>query len=249
MDAALHVRQGCLTPHTLLLHTGALAANLCRMSDASQPRPNPLIAGLHFRGKLPHLKKAGAVYFVTFRLADSLPAHEVARLKLERRAILEQGRAAKSPLTWHEEEQLLAWYCDKVEALLDAGHGAGWLSKPEIADMVAEALKHFDGERYELRAWAVMPNHVHAVVWPMPGHTLSDVLHSWKSFTANSINRLLHRTGKKFWQPESFDHCIRDDAERARLVAYVENNPVKAGFCQRPEDWKWSSANERRQPS
>jgi len=219
-----------------------------KQSEDSSP-PNPLVAGLHFRGKLPHLKKEGAVYFVTFRLADSLPAHEVARLKHERQAILEQARAAISPLTWHEEEQLLAWYCDKVEALLDAGHGACWLSKPEIAELVAGALQHFAGQRYELRAWVVMPNHVHAVVWPMPGHTLSDILHSWKSFTSSAANRLLRRTGETFWQTESFDHWIRDDEERARLVAYVENNPVKASFCQRPEDWQWSSANGRRQPS
>jgi REP element-mobilizing transposase RayT len=209
------------------------------------PPPNPLVAGLHFRGKLPHLKREGASYFVTFRLADSLPAHEVTRLKHERKVILEQARAAKSPLTWHEEEQLLAWYCDKVEALLDAGHGACWLSNPEIADLVAGAVKHFTGQRYELRGWVVMPNHVHAVVWPLPGHTLSDILHSWKSYTSNQANKRLQRTGQPFWQMESFDHWIRDDAERARLVAYVENNPVKAGFCRRPEDWKWSSAGGR----
>ena len=207
---------------------------------------NPSVAGLHFRGKLPHLIKEGAVYFVTFRLADSLPAHEVARLKHERQVILEQARAAKSPLTWHEEEQLLSWYCDKVEALLDAGHGACWLSKLEIAGLVAGALKHFDGQRYELRAWVVMPNHVHAVVWPLPRHTLSDILHSWKSFTSKAANKLLGRTGE-FWQKESFDHWIRDDGEHARLAAYVENNPVKARLCKSPEDWKWGSAHERRQ--
>jgi REP element-mobilizing transposase RayT len=206
----------------------------------------PLVAGLHFRGKLPHLMKEGAVYFVTFRLADSLPAHEVARLKHERQVILEQARAAKSPLTWHEEEQLLSWYCDKVEALLDAGHGACWLSKQEIAGLVAGALKHFNGQRYELRAWVAMPNHVHVVVWPLPGHTLSDILHSWKSFTSKAANTLLGRTGE-FWQKESFDHWIRDDAEHARLAAYVEDNPVKARLCKSPEDWKWGSARERRQ--
>jgi REP element-mobilizing transposase RayT len=214
----------------------------------SDGQSNPLVAGFHFRGKLPHLKKEGAEYFVTFRLADSLPAHEVARLKHERQVILEQARAAQSPLTWHEEEQLLAWYCDKVEALLDAGHGACWLSKPEVADLVAGALKYFNGQRYELRAWVVMPNHVHAVVWPMPQHTLSDLLHSWKSFTSKAANQLLGRTGE-FWQKESFDHWIRDDAERARLAKYVENNPLKAGFCQRPEDWRWSSATERQAAS
>jgi REP element-mobilizing transposase RayT len=215
--------------------------------ESDSPPPDSLVAGLHFRGKLPHLKKEGAVYFVTFRLADSLPAHEVARLKHERKVILEQARTARSPLTWHEEQQLLAWYCDKVEALLDAGHGACWLSKPEIADLVAAALKHFHGQRYELRAWVVMPNHVHAVVWPMPGHTLSDILHSWKSFTSTKANQIVNRSGE-FWQPESFDHWIRDDEEHARLVAYVENNPVKARFCQAPADWKWSSASGRQTP-
>ncbi len=221
------------------------------MPEANQCPPNssppdPLVAGLHFRGKLPHLKKEGAVYFVTFRLADSLPGHEVARLKHERKVILEQARAVKSPLTWHEEQQLLAWYCDKVEALLDAGHGACCLSKPEIADLVTGALNYFAGARYELHAWVVMPNHAHAVIWSMPGHTLSEILHSWKSFTSNKANKILHRAGE-FWQSESFDHWIRDDNEHARLVAYVENNPVKAGFCKRPEDWKWSSASWRRQ--
>ena len=215
------------------------------MPDSSnQPdsQPNPLLAGLHFRGKLPHLKKEGAAYFVTFRLNDSLPAHEVARLKHERQLILEQARAAKSPLTWHEEEQLLAWYCDKVESLLDAGHGACWMSKPEVADLIGNALKFFDGQRYELRAWVVMPNRVHVVVWPMPGNLLSDILHSWKSFTSKQANKLLNRAGQPFWQTESFDHMIRDDTESVRLITYVENNPVKAGFCKCPEDWKWSSA-------
>jgi REP element-mobilizing transposase RayT len=205
--------------------------------------PDPALSGFHFRGKLPHLKREGSVYFVTFRLADSLPGHEVARLKLERAAVLERARAARSPLTWYEEEQLLAWYCDKVEALLDAGHGACWLSKPEVARLVADAVGFFQGQRYELRAWVIMPNHAHVVVWPMAGHTLSEILHSWKSFTSKAANRMLGRDGQTFWQKESFDHWIRDDDERARLVTYVENNPVKAGFCKCAADWQWSSAH------
>ncbi len=212
------------------------------MPDGSKP-PSPLISGLHFRGKLPHLKREDSVYFVMFRLGDSLPAHEVARLKHERQAVLEQARAARSPLSWHEEEQLLAWYCDKVEAVLDAGRGACWLSQPAVADLAAGAVQFFQGQRYELRAWVVMPNHVHVVVWPMPGHTLSEILHSWKSYTSKAANKLLHRVGELFWQSESFDHWVRDDEEHARLVAYVENNPVKAGLCARPEDWRWSSAH------
>jgi REP element-mobilizing transposase RayT len=211
----------------------------------ASPPTDPLVTGLHFRGKLPHLKKEGAAYFVTFRLADSLPAHEVARLKHERKIILEHARSARDPLTWHEEQQFLAWYCDKVETLLDAGHGASWLSKPEIADLTVKALKHFHGQRYDLRAWVVMPNHVHVIVWPMPTQTLSKILHSWKSFTSSNANKIMNRSGS-LWQEESFDHWIRDDEEHARLAAYIENNPVKAGFCSKPEAWKWSSASERR---
>ena len=159
--------------------------------------------------------------------------------------MLEQAYATKRPLTWHEEQQLLAWYCDKVEALLDAGIGACWLSKAEVSDLITSALKFFVGQRYDLSAWVVMPNHVHVVVWPYPGHTLSDILHSWKSYTSKEANKLLHREGERFWQRESFDHWIRDDAERSRIVAYVENNPVKAGLCKSPGSWKWSSAYER----
>jgi REP element-mobilizing transposase RayT len=189
------------------------------------------------------LKKEGTAYFVTFRLGDSLPAREVIRLKRERAAILEQAKAAKRPLTWHEEQELLTWYCNRVEALLDAGHGACWLSKPEVADLVADALRHFNGQRYDLRTWVVMPNHVHALVWPMPGYTLSDILHSWKSFTSTKANRILNRMHKQFWQTESFDHWIRDQEEQAALSAYIRNNPVKAGFCKVPEAWRWSSAH------
>jgi REP element-mobilizing transposase RayT len=203
-----------------------------------------LLSGLHFRGQLPHLKREGAVYFVTFRLADSLPAHEIARLKDERRIVMEQARGARSPLPWHDEQELLAWYCEKVEWLLDARHGGCWLSKPAIADAVARSVAFFSGERYQLHGWVVMPNHVHAVLWPTPGHTLSSILHSWKSFTSKAGNKLLGRSGE-FWQKESFDHLIRDDAERVRLVAYVENNPVKAGLCKRAEEWPWSSAYHR----
>jgi REP element-mobilizing transposase RayT len=206
---------------------------------------SPLTAGFHFRGRLPHLKHEGAAYFVTFRLADPLPAGEILRLKREREILLADSLAHKRPLTWHEQQQLLAWHSEKVDRLLDAGHGACWLNRPDVGELVAKAIQYFIGERYDLRAWVVMPNHVHAVVWPYPGHILSAILHSWKSYTANEANRLLSREHEPFWQTESYDHWIRDDDERVRLVAYVEDNPVKAGWCASPENWRWSSAHHR----
>jgi hypothetical protein len=65
---------------------------------------------------------------------------------------------------------------------------------------------------------------------------------SWKQFTATRANRLLNRSGARFWQPEAFDHWIRDDAEDARCCDYVIHNPAKARLCAAPEEWRWSSA-------
>jgi putative DNA methylase len=84
---------------------------------------------------------------------------------------------------------------------------------------------------------------VHVVVWPRPGHALSRIEHSWKSFTASQANKMLGRIGSHFWQKEAYDHMIQNDEERSRLCAYVADNPVKAGLCARSEEWSWSSAS------
>jgi REP element-mobilizing transposase RayT len=87
-----------------------------------------------------------------------------------------------------------------------------------------------------------MPNHVHTILWPMPNFTLSEILKSRKRHTARQANLILGATGETFWQPESYDHWIRNDEEKARIRRYIRMNPVKAGLCKAPEDWKWSSA-------
>jgi REP-associated tyrosine transposase len=207
------------------------------------PVPNHLISGFHFRGKLPHLKREGAVYFVTFRLIDSLPRAGLLKLKQGREALMQHALAARRPLSWEEERRLFAWYSERVEGYLDRGVGACWLRRPEIGRLVSTALNFFNGERYDLHAWVVMPNHAHAVIWPRPGHSLSEIEHSWKSYTAKAANKILNRVGEPFWQKESYDHWIRDDEEHTRLCTYVINNPTKAGLCRWPQDWQWSSAN------
>ena len=97
-----------------------------------------------------------------------------------------------------------------------------------------DALLHFDGTRYDLLVWCVMPNHVHAIVRPRPGAQLSKILHSWKSFTGNAMNRILARTGA-IWQPDSFDRLIRNADELERSIQYVLDNPKAAGLS----DWPW----------
>jgi REP element-mobilizing transposase RayT len=207
------------------------------------PGKKHLVAGLHSRGVLPHLKREGGTYFVTFRQAGTLPKEVLLQFKQEREIILHQAEAARRPLTWHEQEELFLWYSSRVDKYLDAGCGVCHLRDPELAGIVAGAIRFFEGQRYELRAWVVMPNHVHAVVWPMPGQTLSGILHSWKSFTAHEINKLLPERMVPFWQSESYDHLVRDEDDLHRCCHYTLMNPVNAGLCAQPEDWRWSSAH------
>jgi REP element-mobilizing transposase RayT len=171
------------------------------------------------RGHLPHLEEDQAVYFVTFRLADSLPKPLLTYLKLE----LAHDPEARSKRA------------RKVERLLERNHGACHLKNPVIADLVTEALKKFDGVRYRLFAWCIMPNHIHVVFRPISSFRLPDILHSWKSYTAKEANKILKRTGADFWQREYFDHLIRDEKQLDRAIRYTAENPVKAGL----KDWTW----------
>lgn len=211
------------------------------MPDATQPKP--LVAGFHARGVLPHLKREGGTYFVTFRQAGTLPRDVLLRFKQEREAILSHALAAKRPLTWYEQEDLFRWYSDRVDRYLDCCHGECHLRRPAGADVVAGALKFFDRERYELRAWAVMPNHVHVVVWPKSPRTLSEILHTWKSYTSHELNKVLPEKVVPFWQSESYDHLIRDDDDLHRCSNYIRMNPVNAGLCAEAHLWPWSSAH------
>jgi REP element-mobilizing transposase RayT len=109
---------------------------------------------------------------------------------------------------------------------------------------VQDALLHFDGERYQLLAWCLMPNHVHVVIEMLDAHSLSDIVRSWKTFTARLANVSLGRSGP-FWHADYFDRYMRDEQHFSQTVEYVENNPVKAGLVQTPADWTWSSARSR----
>jgi REP element-mobilizing transposase RayT len=217
-----------------------------RASGIKPETANPLRSGIHTRGYLPHVKREGAVYFVTFRLADSLPKEVLLRIlgqKAARLRRLERQLFSPQPKPSSEtQESIERDSIRQVERYLDKGTGACELRRPDLAELVAGAIRFFVDQRYRLDAWVVMPNHVHAVFWPIPNHTVSEILKSWKQYTATRANRILNRVGTDFWQPESFDHWIRNDAEHDRCCRYVVHNPVTAGLCKTPGDWRWSSA-------
>ncbi len=200
-----------------------------------------LLTGYHTRGYLPHLKVEGGTYWVTLRLHDSLPQEVLNKLEEERKE-WEKQQASKKVAPKELAEQWKRQYSKRMQAYLDAGMGACWLKRDDIGELVAKAIQFFEGERYDLHAWVVMPNHGHVMVTPRDKWTLSSILHSWKSYTANEANRILGRVGEPFWQIEAYDHLVRDDKEFYLICEYTINNPVTAGLCAKPEDWKFSSA-------
>jgi REP element-mobilizing transposase RayT len=176
-----------------------------------------------YRGVLPHMHKPGCTYFVTFCLAD------VARKRaIERKNLLESD----DPSEIFEATDF------------ESTKGACILKDKVLADIVESSLLHFQGRRYALNAWCVMPNHVHVIVTPLGDYALTKILQSWKGFTGNQINRRLNRSGP-VWQKESFDHIVRNLNCYERFVSYVERNPVVAGLVSRPSDWQFSSARHR----
>jgi REP element-mobilizing transposase RayT len=184
--------------------------------------------GYYSRGYLPHYDATNTYQFITLRLHDSVPAEIIERWKQELH--WREGLAADSK----EAIELRR----RIEEYADKGYGACYLRDERIARLVHNALMHFDGVRYRLIAWCIMPNHVH-VLLQMMGEPLAKIVQSWKSFTAHEANKLLGRTGR-FWMPDYFDRFIRDEAHFNATVEYILHNPVQAGLVDAPEKWQWS---------
>jgi REP element-mobilizing transposase RayT len=196
-------------------------------------------ATVRHRGYLPHWERRGATYFVTFRLADALPESIVERFRSEREMMeLRLNRGQRQPKA-AERAQMEMVLARKIERYLDGGSGACHLRIPAIAALVSDALRAFDGTRYRLACWCVMPNHVHVIVEPLAGFALARIVHSWKSYTAHEANRRLSRAGA-FWQREYYDHLIRDERAFLRIVRYVMENPAKANLV----NWAWMYLSE-----
>ena len=214
-------------------------------------------ARTYYHRNLPHWHPPGAAIFLTCRLYGSLPENVIEQLKEAQRLVAREidkasGSAEKiADLKLNQHKKLFA----RLDAVLDkAETGPRWLAKTEVAAVVEDAILRRYTELYSLWAYVVMVNHLHLFLRPKPLQEgpvdsfvpLKMITKSIKGYTAREANRILKRTGKHFWQQESFDHWPRDEKEFFRIIAYIENNPVKAGLVQRPEEWKWSSAAERK---
>jgi REP element-mobilizing transposase RayT len=181
--------------------------------------------GWHERGYLPHRDEPGLTQFVTFRLADAFPA----ALRSEWEALLQM-----------EEERERR---KELEAYLDKGRGDCHLRRPDLAQLAEDTLRFFHGRRYDLRAWVVMPNHVH-VLFKVDTTPMSHIVGSWKKRIGRQANQVLGRQGE-FWAEDYWDTYMRDSAHEQRARRYIENNPAKAFLVRDPKEWPWSSARFR----
>lgn len=178
------------------------------------------------KNRLPHWQQSSAVYFITFRLADSVPSKLTNQWENDRQAWLHLH-----PEPWnHEvEREYHKRFSGAIEHWLDAGHGSCLLRQRECGQIVAETLRHFESERVAMISFVVMPNHVHALFVRNPEWPLEKLLQSWKRFTTREINKLLDGAGS-LWQRDYFDRLVRDEKHFANCIRYIRRNPEKAGL-------------------
>jgi len=188
--------------------------------------------------RLPHWSQSGTLCFITWRTWDSIPSGVLAGRVAERDSWLRrhgidpdaEDREARlgrlTPDLRHEFRELVS---ARWEEALDRCHGSCVLRRPDCAKVVADSLLHFDGDRYLMTDFVVMPNHVHLLVAFPDGDRMRDQCESWKRYTAVRLNRLLARSGR-CWETDSFDHLVRSQGQFEYLRRYVADNPSRAGL-------------------
>jgi REP element-mobilizing transposase RayT len=201
-----------------------------------------------YRRHLPHGAPDNAPVFVTWNLKGALPKEALDRIDRARKAIenmIGKNGSGETPTNHADAQLTVARQVFKIsEEFLDAArHGPQWLREPSCAETVMQTILAGAGKHYDLYAFVVMSNHVHVLLRPKV--ELARITAGIKRTTGKKINECLNRVGQPFWQDESFDHRPRDSEKFMKALAYIENNPVKAGLCRRPEDWPWSSASMR----
>ncbi len=227
----------------------------------------------YHRRKLPHIHSPGAILFVTFRLAGSIPKSVLAEWKAEKLWIEKQIQRVEKEVSETEtrkaidqKDRLLdfnrRWFKRFEDILHQAVSGPTWLKDERVAKIIADSLHYRDNKVYRLDAYCIMSNHVHTVFMPFLNEQtlhekrgtrplgfesdeppLNIIMHSLKSYTAQEANKALKRSGT-FWEAESYDHEIRDEPQYHRIIKYVLNNPVKAGLVKDWREWRWNWKRE-----
>ncbi len=190
--------------------------------------------------RLPHWAQSGAVVFITWRTDDSMPAAVLAQWRADRCSWLRARGIDPNRSNWQAQlaglqpaiqNEFHREFSERWHNALDAGHGACVLQRPELAQLVADSLKHFDGDRYLLFDFVVMPNHVHVLAAFREESAMLAQCESWKHYMATKINRVLGRKGR-FWEQDCFDHLVRTEVQFLWLRRYIAENPSRARLAQ-----------------
>ncbi len=176
------------------------------------------------RNRLPHWQQGEAWVFVTWRLDDSLPKAKLDQWKEERAVWLSHH---PEPWTEQTETDYHDRFSRQIDEWLDQGSGSCVLKEAANAKIVADALLHFDGTRYEIATFVVMPSHVHVLFRSLGEHALPAIVKSLKGFTAREINKRIGKAGT-LWQAEYWDRLIRSERHFLKVAEYIRENPVKA---------------------
>jgi putative transposase len=199
-----------------------------------------------YQRHLPHIQPSGATFFITFRLVNSLPVEILEKLETEwlaNETVLNKITDIAEKNRRKDLEQR-KWFGKWDEILDKIQEGEFYLRDVSVAAAVADSIRYHDGNWFDVIAYCIMPNHVHLVITPLrksenQEYSLAEILHNIKRNSAKRANQILGRTGA-FWQHESYDHVVRNDAELERIVKYVLYNPVKAGLVNEWIDWQWT---------
>jgi putative transposase len=199
-----------------------------------------------YRRNLPHIQPRGSTFLINFRLAGSLPRQVIEQLKIE----AEQLETTLSKIIDPDQKAYLE-DCEQRrlfdkwdDTLHESQYGPFYLKDDTIAEIVVNSIRYHDGEWFDVVAFCIMPNHVHLVLVPRESSesadfSLAKITHNIKRNSAKLANAMLGRVGA-FWQHESYDHFVRNDAQLERIIKYVLYNPVKAGLVDDRSHWKWS---------
>ncbi len=176
------------------------------------------------RNRLPHWSQDRATCFITFRLADSIPARLLAGWRNEREEWL---LTHAKPWSLEAEMEYHKRFSMRIDQWMDEGHGSCLLASPVNAEKVAATLDRCDGSRYLIHSRVIMPNHVHVLMSPAAGESLSRIVAGWKRFSATRIHKANGSSGS-LWQKDYFDRLIRDWDHFMNVARYIRRNPVKA---------------------
>jgi len=201
-----------------------------------------------YKRNLPHIQPVDAVFFISYRLAFSLPVAFYRKLQTYRQEF-ENKLKLQEKLMSESKSKMCNNFNKKIFNLTDkfiANYigSPQWLKNHQVANVIVENLFKWDDIRYELLCYCIMPNHVHILIKPLlkeerEPFSLARIMQAHKGYTASQSNKILKRRGQ-FWQYESYDHYVRDYEELLRIVRYILYNPVKAGFVNDHEKWQYN---------